>query len=338
MKFKKHNTICLVMIVRNESKVIERCLNTMKNIIDYWVICDTGSNDGTQEIIKRYFEKEGIPGELFEHEWRNFGYNRSLACKLAKGKCEYLITLDADEVFKYEDNFELPSLTHDAYYIWTKNKAFEYQRMQLVSDKYLWYYEGVLHEYIDTKDKKNKTIGVIKGMDNHPSPDGARSSDPNKYRKDALIFEQALLDAPDNGRYVFYLAQSYRDSYDYDNAIKNYTKRVTMKGFVEETFYAMYEVGLCKIRKGEPFQSFVGDLLLAYHFRPQRLEAVHKIVRYCRLNNMGKMAYQMFKHVLEKPLDTTDILFVERAVYDYKLLDEFRDTGTIDLKNIFVLE
>jgi tetratricopeptide (TPR) repeat protein len=232
------------------------------------------------------------------------------------------LTLDADEQFLFEDNFEMPKLIHDAYYIWTKNNAFEYQRMQCVSDKFDWHYEGVLHEYIDTKDKKFSTIGTIKGMYNKPTPDGARSSDQNKYRKDALIFEQALLDDPKNSRYVFYLAQSYRDCYDYDNAIKNYKKRVEMGGFPEEVFYAQYEVGLCKIRRGDKFEDFIGDLLLAYNLRPQRLEPIHKIVRYCRLNNMARLGYQLCKHVLEKPLITNDILFVERSVFDYKLLDE----------------
>lgn len=318
----KQNTFCLVMIVRNESKVIERCLSSVKDLIDYWVICDTGSIDGTQDVIRNFTKKHNMKGKLYEHEWKNFGYNRSLACKLAKGQCDYLITLDADEVFKFDEGFVMPKLTLDGYMVWTKTPAVEYQRQQIVSDKYLWYYEGVLHEYIDTKDKCEKRWGVIEGMQNNPHPDGARSSDKNKYRKDALVFEQALLDDPDNSRYVFYLAQSYRDCNDYENAIKNYRKRTKMVGFIEETFYAYYEIALCKMRRQDAFEEFVGDMLLAYNYRPSRLEPIHKLIRYCRMNNMSKMAYDMFKFVLEKPLETSDGLFVEKAIYDYKILDE----------------
>ena len=48
-------SICLTMIVKNESKIIERCFDSVKDYIDTWCICDTGSTDGTQDIIKKYF-------------------------------------------------------------------------------------------------------------------------------------------------------------------------------------------------------------------------------------------------------------------------------------------
>ena len=60
-------TICLNMIVKNESKVIQRCLESVKGTIDYWVIVDTGSTDGTQQLIKECLKD--IPGELHERPW-----------------------------------------------------------------------------------------------------------------------------------------------------------------------------------------------------------------------------------------------------------------------------
>ncbi|MDD6910576.1 glycosyltransferase [Actinobacillus minor] len=50
---KNAKTLCLVMIVRNEEKVIERCLNRVKDHIDYWVIVDTGSDDKTPDLIQK---------------------------------------------------------------------------------------------------------------------------------------------------------------------------------------------------------------------------------------------------------------------------------------------
>ncbi len=90
-------TLCLNMIVKNEAHVIERALASVKPFIDYWVIVDTGSTDGTQEVIKAYFQD--IPGELYERPWKNFGYNRTEALELARNKGDYLVIVDADDWF-----------------------------------------------------------------------------------------------------------------------------------------------------------------------------------------------------------------------------------------------
>jgi len=50
-------TLGLMMIVKNEKDVILRCLKSVLPIIDYWTIVDTGSTDGTQDIIKSFLQK-----------------------------------------------------------------------------------------------------------------------------------------------------------------------------------------------------------------------------------------------------------------------------------------
>jgi glycosyltransferase involved in cell wall biosynthesis len=100
--------ICLNMIVKDESKIIKRGLATVKPIIDYWVIVDTGSTDGTQQIIKDFMQD--IPGELHERPWKNFAYNRNQALALAKGKADYILFMDADETLEFSPNFKMPTL------------------------------------------------------------------------------------------------------------------------------------------------------------------------------------------------------------------------------------
>lgn len=104
-------TIFLCMIVKNEAAVIERCLDSVRDLIDTWVISDTGSTDGTQDLIREALR--GIPGELHEEPWINFGHNRSLNLAHAHGKADYLLLLDADLVLRR--NGPLPPLTADSY-------------------------------------------------------------------------------------------------------------------------------------------------------------------------------------------------------------------------------
>jgi glycosyltransferase involved in cell wall biosynthesis len=92
------------MIVRNEAAVIERCLGSVKSFLSHWTICDTGSTDGTPEIIERFFALAGIPGKLYRDEWVNFGHNRTLAMQRAKGTADYHLLLDADMVLRVESS------------------------------------------------------------------------------------------------------------------------------------------------------------------------------------------------------------------------------------------
>ena len=100
-------TICLNMIVKNEEHII---IETLKNLcsyinFDYWVIADTGSTDNTKKLICDFFNDKKIKGELLEHEWQDFAYNRTLAINSAFNKTDYLFIFDADDSihnnFKY---------------------------------------------------------------------------------------------------------------------------------------------------------------------------------------------------------------------------------------------
>jgi glycosyltransferase involved in cell wall biosynthesis len=69
------NKICLAMIVKNEEQDIQRCLDSVKDHIDYWVISDTGSEDNTKQLIQEIMDGHGIPGELHDHNWKDFSTN-----------------------------------------------------------------------------------------------------------------------------------------------------------------------------------------------------------------------------------------------------------------------
>ncbi len=93
------HTLCLNMIVKDEAHIIENTLSKLLNKvkIDYWVISDTGSTDNTKEIIVDFFKQKGIPGELYDDPWKNFGYNRTKALTHAYNKSEHLLIFDADD-------------------------------------------------------------------------------------------------------------------------------------------------------------------------------------------------------------------------------------------------
>ncbi len=275
---KKEKTVCLNMIVKNETKVIQRCLESVRPMIDYWVIVDTGSNDGTQTMIKEYMKD--IPGELHERPWINFGHNRNEALQLAKGKADYLLFIDADEVLVYDKDFKLPVLDKDFYYIMTHFGGTVYARVQLIKDSLNWKWTGVLHEVVDSP--KAHTKEVLVGVINDVHTDGARSQDPDKYKKDIKVLEAGLMDEPNNSRYVFYLAQSYFDAGDYENSLKNYQKRLEMGGWNEEIFWSMVQIGLLQQYLGKATEEISSSFTKAYHYRPTRMEPMYHLAKYYR--------------------------------------------------------
>src|SRR5215469_7757007 len=103
-----HQTLCLNMIVKDEAPVIARCLASVRPIIDYWVIVDTGSTDGTQDAIRTAMAD--LPGELEERPWRDYAHNRSEALELAQSYGDYVLIMDADDVLEFEPHFKRPAL------------------------------------------------------------------------------------------------------------------------------------------------------------------------------------------------------------------------------------
>src|SRR5437016_2494606 len=140
----KGQSICLNMIVKNESHVIRHCIASVKPYISSWVIVDTGSTDGTQEIIRN--ELQDIPGTLYERPWVNFALNRNEALELAKTRADFLLFVDADEIFSPETGFVMPELVADCYDLPSYVHETRSIRTRLVRSLTPFRWEGVLHE------------------------------------------------------------------------------------------------------------------------------------------------------------------------------------------------
>jgi glycosyltransferase involved in cell wall biosynthesis len=318
--------ICLSMIVKNESHVILECLNSVHKLIDYWVIVDTGSTDGTQDIIRKFFEEKGIPGELHEREWKGFGKSRTEALQLCKDKADYAYMIDADDYL--QGQFKLPHGTEiDSFALRLGREEFSWWRNQIFSMKEDWEYVGILHEYPRCVSKPQPVMSKLEGNYRVVARTmGARNvgiTPIEKYSKDAEALEQALIDEPDNSRYQFYLGQSYFDSQQWEKAITAYEKRVNMGGWPEEVYYSIYRIAIAKSMLNHPWHEIMHVFLTAYQYRPMRAEPLYHIAQIYRTKlNMPAVAYTFAKAALDIPFPVNDILFVPDAIYKFGILDE----------------
>lgn len=311
---KEKKTVCLNMIVKDESSIITRCLQSVKPIIDYWVIVDTGSSDRTIDTIKEFMKD--IPGEVHERPWKNFAHNRNQALELAKGKADYVLLMDADDVLEYDDNFKLPELHLDLYNSIIIYSSLQYDRPLLIKDKLDWKWYGVLHEYLSAPERG--PAERLQGIRKMVKTDGNRSKDEKKYEKDAKLLEDALKEDPTNSRYMFYLAQSYRDAGNRELSLKNYAKRVEMGGWDEEVFYSMLQVARLQQDLGMSPEIFLKSFYDAYHYRPSRIEPLLSLARYYRGQNDFAQAYTISSIGMSVPMPK-DSLFIEKTAYDYDM-------------------
>ena len=313
-------TICLCMIVRNEAPVIARCIASVRPLITHWVIVDTGSTDGTQDIIRR--ELAGLPGKLYERPWKDFAHNRSEALDLARPHGDYTLIIDADDTLELPADLRLPLLGEDCYTVDISDGTLHYQRKQLVSNRLRWFYRGVLHEFIDSDGPHNTGHMEIIMRRNH---DGARRRDPQTYARDAQILERALKSEPDSflrTRYTFYLAQSYRDCGAFEKAIKAYLARAAMGGWQEEVFVSLYQAAKLKEQQGYPDVEVLAGYAAATAAQPRRAEAIHAAARFCRVKKLYAKGYDIAKPALGM-VPPDEALFAEPGIYATGLLDEF---------------
>jgi FkbM family methyltransferase len=308
------------MIVKNEALVIERCLRSVRPFIDCWSIVDTGSTDGTQQLIATALRD--LPGELSERPWKNFGHNRTEALELARPWADYSLVIDADETFDAPAGFERPLLTADGYYTRHRgaNSTVTFDRLQLLKTDALWRYEGVLHE-VAVCEGPHRTA-LLEGPLCVGHFDGARNQidEKEKYARDAAVLERILEQEPDNARYRYYLARSYRDAGLTEKALENFAKRADMGGWEEEVWHSLHLMGVLAAELGK-YHAAVAAQLRAHQLRPQRAEPLCALSQLHRKRNEHHLSYLFARQAVRIPRPD-DRLFVDDSVYQWRALDE----------------
>ncbi len=301
------------MIVRDEAETIGPCLDSVKHLIDHWVICDTGSIDATTEVIEQRLA--GVPGELHRDQWRDFGHNRTLLMQRARGQADYLLLMDADWRLEAADGaFE--KLTADAYLV-THAGPVEYKNKLLVRGILDWRYEGVVHEFITSPDERScETLsGVRVRME---GAGGARSG---RWERDRALLTAQLERHPDDARSAFYLAQTYRDLGQPLVAADLYERRAAMGGWDEEVYFSLLQAGVLRA-ENDQWPQGLELLVRAFEHRPARLESLYELASRLRLRGQYESAYLFASRGLNRQ-PPPDLLFVQPWIYRYGMLFEF---------------
>uniref|UniRef100_A0A6C0H566 Glycosyltransferase 2-like domain-containing protein n=1 Tax=viral metagenome TaxID=1070528 RepID=A0A6C0H566_9ZZZZ len=329
-----NKTLYLCMIVKNESKIIKRMLDSVINYIDGYCICDTGSTDNTKEIIEEYFREKKMNGKLFEEPFKNFGYNRNMALKEAYGMSDYLLLMDADMVM-------ITNLTRSMFHellnmgnffqIIQGTDEFYYANIRIIKNVMECRYSGVTHEYINYPGGE---YYLVNRNDIFILDIGDGGSKGDKFERDVKLLEEGIINEPENeARYTFYLASTYYELDKIELAIEYFKKRIGMGNYEQEIWYSYYKIGKGYIKLNE-CEKGIYWLLEGYNHNPNRFENMYEIIHYYRsFSNKQKLAFYFLKEIMEKTnngdftsikgVNIDNYLFLHKSVYSYLLYFEY---------------
>lgn len=306
--------LVLILMVKNESKILQRCMESVEGLMDAFCVTDTGSTDNTVEIANAFVKtRKGI---VAHSDWKNFGHNRTISFEVARDfvrdtlkwdlKETYGLLLDGDMVFQ-PGTLKEQTLTEPGYTILQCAGSLAYPNCRLVRMDYPWTCVGVTHEYWD-----GPTTALPKSVcwiDDRN--DGGCKSD--KFERDARLLEAGLKEDPTNVRYMFYLAQTYHSMGRYQESIKMYKQRFNAGGWEEERWYSLYMIAQCYLSLKNPIK-FEAYMLRAHEMRPGRAESLYKLTRHFRESSQHYKAYHYCQLGSQIPL-SGDSLFIETDVY-----------------------
>ena len=334
-KNSKEPTLCLNMIVKNESRIITRMFDTVISIIDSYCICDTGSTDNTVELIKDYFAKKNIPGKVVLEPFKNFCHNRTFALKSCAGLSDYVLLLDADMMLDVRKFNKSMLKNYDSFSILQGNDNFYYYNCRIVRNNGQYSYTGVTHEYMNTP-SGNRSHNLEKDVIFiNDLGDGGCKSD--KFERDIKLLLDGIKDEPNNARYHFYLANTYGDTNRLEQGIEYYKKRIAFGGWDQEVWYSYYKMGLCYKKMGKMPEA-INSWLDGYNLLPQRIENLYEIVHHYRDISKHKLAitfYEIADKMIKENHNRDGYLFLHNDVYTYKLAVEYTIIACyLGIKNI----
>ncbi|MFD0617203.1 glycosyltransferase [Paenibacillus sp. GCM10027629] len=269
-------TISLCMIVKNEASTIGNCLESVLGIADEINIVDTGSTDGTKDIVRQYTDR------IFDFEWiDDFAAARNYAFQQAT--MSHILWLDADDVLLEADRQKLlqlkqsldddiHSVTMIYHYAFDDhgNVTVELRRNRLVQRHCNFQWHGPVHEYLAVHGKTLNSDVIITHCRVHQHSD-----------RNIRIFENRLARGEQfSSRDMYYYANELMDHQRYELAAQQYHQFLdTGAGWVEDNISSCLKLADIYHQRNEE-QLELQMLWKSFDYAPPRAEACCRLGAY----------------------------------------------------------
>ncbi|QRE77813.1 glycosyl transferase [Methylobacterium aquaticum] len=311
-------TLCLCLVVRDRAPLLRACLDSVRPLIDSWVVVDAGSTDGSQDVVRRALA--GLPGALHERPGETFARARAEALDLARRHGTYCLLIEAEERLDVPSGTRPPVLAADSYTLDVACGDTVSRRPRILRTALPWRYDGVIPETLACATAD--TAGHLPGPILRRPCAGRRDSEAGRLAIAAV--EAALAAAPTPrlaAHYTFHLALLHRDRRETDAAIARFLERADQGFSPDEVYVALLEAGRLMQRAGRPLAAVLAPLDRAMALIPTRAEAPHAASGACRMHADHARAtrYAVLAAGMPRPEHG---LFLEPWIYAYGALDE----------------
>jgi len=304
-------TVCLCTLVWNDGELIDRLASSVEGLVDSWVICDTGSTDGTPERVAKAFV--GIPGRLYEDTWQDDATNRSLLLERARGAADYLLVVDASHSISLQA--QLDRLDADAYKPLGDESRSGWAPV-LVRGDLPWRAVGSINAEI-VCDRPYRTDHLRQMLIRRDESDAHRRAD---LARKLELAEDLFADRPADRSLSFSVAELARELGDNKRATELYLRRLELGGDSAELWEAMYRHAVLVSQRD--WDRGVNLLLEAWEYLPSRPEPLWSLAHGYRLREEFALAGVFASKGLQVPTpDMPPSRF--RTIYDWGLAWEW---------------
>jgi predicted O-methyltransferase YrrM len=248
-RFVYDNLICYTMIIKNGGPLLEQVLTENLESFDRWCILDTGSTDGTQEVIKRVLKNK--KGKLYEEPFVNFKVSRNRCLELAGKTCKFTLMLDDTYAMrgnlKHFLNIVRGDQFSDTFSLMIQSDDTEYYSNRLVKTQTELRYIHTIHEVITNKNNVNVTVPIDQAFIYDHRAQYMEDRTNNRKQFDLQLLFKEVEDDPDDPRALYYIAQTYGCIGDEINKAKYFELRINhpVQGYVQEKIDACFELARC---------------------------------------------------------------------------------------------
>jgi tetratricopeptide (TPR) repeat protein len=307
----------LVMIVKNEARRISEVLTSYRPYIDAWTILDTGSTDGTQDMIRG--ELAGIPGTLYEEPFVNFATSRNRALELHGLATVFSIMPNGDVLEggpALRSFLEAHRQDHAGAYR-VRIAPGHYYHPLVMRTGAGWHYRWRTHECAMGPNQGPQIPAVTVHRDRGTRTDAEWRS---RWERDVVLLNQDRVDDPNDPRPYFYLGQTHECLGQHALALPFFERRAEMGGYFDEVFEAKFRIGKMKASLGRPWAEIQQAYLEAYAHDPRRAEPLYAISEYWYDKQQHHISRIFATAAAELPKAPTD-LFLDEEIYRWKAAD-----------------